>query len=134
MRPSRLIRGLGCAVALAAGLVVVPAGPASAAAPHCSKWIYSYNIILPAASNGAMDCNMGRGSNSNAVRALQSNLNLCYSAGLKEDGDFGAATERALKAAQRKDHTDDDGVYGPKTRKAMTWFRDSAGCVDDFFS
>jgi murein L,D-transpeptidase YcbB/YkuD len=132
MKMRRMVQSLGLVAAMAATGVVVPAGTASAA-PHCSKWVYEYNIILPAASNNSLDCTMGRGSYSNAVRALQSNLNLCYNAGLKVDGDFGGATETALKAAQRKDGTTADGVYGPATRKAMTWFRDSAGCVKNFF-
>ncbi|WP_128376494.1 peptidoglycan-binding domain-containing protein [Streptomyces cavernae] len=133
MKSVRLLQSLGCTVALAAGLVVVPATTASAV-PHCSKEVYRSGIFLPAASNNALDCNMGRGSNSNAVRALQFNLNMCYNAGLAQDGDFGGATERALKAAQRKEKVAADGVYGPNTRRAMTWLRDSAGCVDDFFS
>jgi hypothetical protein len=134
MQPSRLPRGFASATAFAAALVVVPAGTADAATPHCSTWVYRYNITLPASSSGALDCTMGRGSQSNAVRALQYNLNFCYDAGLTVDGEFGSRTERALKAAQRKDGTDDDGVYGPNTRRAMTWLRDSAGCVEDFFS
>ncbi|MEU3105569.1 peptidoglycan-binding domain-containing protein [Streptomyces griseoflavus] len=126
------VKSLVLVAALAATGVVVPAGAASAA-PHCSKSYYAYNIILPAASTNSLDCTMGRGSYGNAVRALQSNLNLCYNAGLTVDGDFGGATETALKAAQRRDGTAADGVYGPATRRAMTWFRDSAGCVEDFF-
>jgi Putative peptidoglycan binding domain len=64
------------------------------------------------------------------VLALQSNLNLCYAANLTNDGIFGSRTKAALQAAQRSDRADDDGVYGPVTRRAITWFRDDgAGCV-----
>ncbi|MGW3513127.1 peptidoglycan-binding domain-containing protein [Streptomyces sp. NPDC000994] len=127
-----MVQSFGLVSAIAATAVVVPAGTASAA-PHCAKGLVTYNIYMPVASDNSLNCTMGRGSYSNAVLALQFNLNLCYGAGLAEDKDFGPATEAALKAVQRKEKVAVDGVYGPNTRNAMLWVRGSVGCVK-FFS
>ncbi|KXJ88427.1 hypothetical protein Micbo1qcDRAFT_178051 [Microdochium bolleyi] len=88
-----------------------------------------YGIYLPTRP-GSVECEMGRGSQSEAVRILQTTLNSkCYNYGLDADGEFGAKTEAALKKAQRKHGADDDGIYGPETRKKMAWDAFKAGAV-----
>ncbi|KAJ1328191.1 peptidoglycan-binding protein [Microdochium nivale] len=80
-----------------------------------------YFVFLPTKS-GSVECEMGRGSNSNAVLTLQITLNSkCYGYGLEEDGDFGRNTEAALIKAQNKHDAAADGIYGPETRKKMRW-------------
>jgi len=61
-----------------------------------------------------------RGSKGVAVRELQSMLNAAgASPVLKVDGDFGPATERAVKAYQRSAKLVVDGIVGPQTRTAL---------------
>jgi peptidoglycan hydrolase-like protein with peptidoglycan-binding domain len=60
-----------------------------------------------------------RGSRGNNVKTLQTNLNTVMHSGLTVDGDFGPATEAAVKAFQRKYGLEVDGVYGPKSAAMM---------------
>jgi peptidoglycan hydrolase-like protein with peptidoglycan-binding domain len=60
-----------------------------------------------------------RGSKGEAVKTLQKNLNTVMKSGLAVDGDFGPATETALKAFQKKYNLEVDGVYGPKSAAMM---------------
>ena len=60
------------------------------------------------------------GSEGSDVRQLQAALNEAIDAGLAVDGDFGPATETAVKAYQRHAGLDDDGIYGPATAAALT--------------
>jgi len=53
------------------------------------------------------------GSKGDAVKELQRELNQAKY--LKEDGDFGPATEFAVKAFQQSEKLEVDGVVGPKT-------------------
>ncbi len=57
-----------------------------------------------------------RGAKGDAVRQLQRYLGLPSAA---QDGDFGPATERAVKAFQAKAGLGRDGVVGPATLKAL---------------
>ena len=58
------------------------------------------------------------GSQGIGVRQLQKDLSyLGFS--LRVDGDFGPATQRALKAFQRENRLQSDGVYGPKTLEML---------------
>ena len=41
---------------------------------------------------------------------------------LTVDGDYGPLTEAAVKVAQRDAGVTQDGVYGPQTRDAITWY------------
>lgn len=58
------------------------------------------------------------GSKGHAVRDLQAALNR-HGAGLYIDGDFGAATEAAVKAFQQQAGLVVDGIAGTKTRGAL---------------
>jgi peptidoglycan hydrolase-like protein with peptidoglycan-binding domain len=53
-----------------------------------------------------------RGSQGDAVRELQGRLQVPW---LKQDGDFGEATEQAVKAYQQSQGLTADGVVGPET-------------------
>ena len=105
----------------------------SSAAVTCNSgqlWSFGigYQVELPYySSSDTIDCNMGKGANSNAVKLLQQDLNDCYKRGLKVDGDFGDKTLAALIYAQGKAGTTADGVYGPNTRKKMDWLGDLGG-------
>lgn len=58
------------------------------------------------------------GSKGHAVRDLQAALNR-HGAGLYIDGDFGSATEAAVKAFQQQAGLVVDGIAGSKTRQAL---------------
>lgn len=55
-----------------------------------------------------------RGDRGAAVKAIQRRLGL-----LRVDGDFGLATEHAVKRFQRRMGLEVDGVVGPNTREAL---------------
>jgi peptidoglycan hydrolase-like protein with peptidoglycan-binding domain len=122
--------GLGSAV-LATGLVGVTAVEAQAAAPICSKTVtkswtdnYGYKFSGPvaAASNGSLNCQMGPGNSSSAVKALQYAFNRCTSyAQLAVDGIYGSGTKAGIAKLQRAYGLNDDGLYGPSTRKIFDW-------------
>ncbi|GAA0222489.1 hypothetical protein GCM10009539_04630 [Cryptosporangium japonicum] len=108
-------------------LAVVPSSPASAA-PQCTKrgeTIAGDNaggmLWAPVAANGSTTCQMGSGSVSSAVGALQHSLKYCYGKSISEDNNFGPATKSALQSVQRQIGADDDGVYGPETRGKMVF-------------
>ena len=54
-----------------------------------------------------------KGDRGKAVAAVQRKL------GLRADGNFGAATSRAVKRFQKRKDLDADGIVGPATRRAM---------------
>lgn len=58
------------------------------------------------------------GSKGLDVIALQTLLNQ-HGAGLTVDGDFGPATEAALKHVQRQNGLSADGIYGPQTQRML---------------
>ncbi|MBK6513861.1 MAG: peptidoglycan-binding protein [Polyangiaceae bacterium] len=59
-----------------------------------------------------------RGQRSENVRAVQARLaRLGWT--ISVDGDFGPATERVVRAFQRRRGLDDDGVVGPRTWRAL---------------
>lgn len=60
-----------------------------------------------------------RGSNGELVKYVQKYLNDTIGAGLEPDGIFGAKSEDAVKAFQKKNGLTVDGVVGPKTWAAM---------------
>ena len=83
----------------------------------------------------SINCQLAQGNNSDAVKALQMQMNLCYrgtiAAQLKVDGDFGSKTKAALRAVQRAAKADDDGIYGPETRSKMKFGTYINGNPDD---
>jgi peptidoglycan hydrolase-like protein with peptidoglycan-binding domain len=60
-----------------------------------------------------------RGSTGTLVGALQRNLNIVMHSGLAVDGDFGPATEAALRAFQARFGLVVDGEYGPQSAAMM---------------
>jgi peptidoglycan hydrolase-like protein with peptidoglycan-binding domain len=130
-------------VVLAVGLgTVALTGPASGApraqdaailAASCdSNWwtaVSPTRTTLVPTKNGTGDANcvLGRGNQGAGVRALQNVLRKCYGQDIARDGIFGPDTERAVKNAQTWENAVSnaglavDGVYGNKTRVAITW-------------
>lgn len=60
-----------------------------------------------------------KGSKGEAVKQLQNALNLVIETNLNIDGDFGSATEAAVRNFQKKFNLEDDGVYGPISNKVL---------------
>ncbi|GHI02045.1 hypothetical protein AQI88_17870 [Streptomyces cellostaticus] len=60
-----------------------------------------------------------RGSKGEAVKTLQKNLNTVQQAKLTVDGDFGPATEKAVRTFQAGHHLKADGEYGPQSAAMM---------------
>jgi peptidoglycan hydrolase-like protein with peptidoglycan-binding domain len=76
--------------------------------------LYRDAAPLPA-GNGMLSS----GSVGDAVRTLQRNLNTVMNAHLDVDGDFGPATNAALRSFQVKFHLEVDGEYGPASAAMM---------------
>ena len=107
------------------------AGPDDIAATPTCNWVAAFAgawVPMHLATN-SVNCNMVRGTNSEAVKKLQHSMNLCYREHLVEDGDFGGNTEAALRRTQRAAGTGDDGQYGPNTRRAMLHQAIAGGCI-----
>jgi peptidoglycan hydrolase-like protein with peptidoglycan-binding domain len=62
--------------------------------------------------------NIRRGDRGDEVKALQRALN-AHDFNLDDDGIFGAKTEEAVKAFQRRNSLDDDGIAGQDTLRAL---------------
>ncbi|KFG71708.1 hypothetical protein FM21_12995 [Streptomyces mutabilis] len=114
-------------------MLFATAQPASAATT--CNWVLkvSEGAWIPGyynSSTGATSrtCYLNRGDNNQGVRQLQTTLNECYGRNLVEDGDFGPATETALRYAQDRAGTTVDGSYGPNTRKAILHQSTGSGC------
>ena len=86
------------------------------------KGLYSTEELRKAGINVQDDSNiptLRRGSQGDEVADLQTILNARYGADLDVDGNFGKATEAAVKAFQKSHGLTADGVVGPKTWKAL---------------
>ncbi|MBW8705482.1 Zinc D-Ala-D-Ala carboxypeptidase [Streptomyces sp. MBT84] len=68
-----------------------------------------------------VNCLMRRGNTGGGVHYLQEVLRDQYGYNIAVDGDFGPATESALKSLQSRLHITADGVYGPQTRDSICW-------------
>src|SRR5206468_7464399 len=80
---------------------------------------YGRPVYADAAPLPAGDGMLRQGSTGEPVRSLQRNLNAVLGAGLDVDGEFGPATDRALRAFQARAHVDVGGEYGPQTAAAL---------------
>lgn len=86
------------------------------------KGLYTTEELRKAGINVQDDCNiptLRRGSQGDEVADLQTILNARYGADLEVDGNFGKATEAAVKAFQKSHGLTADGVVGAKTWKAL---------------
>jgi hypothetical protein len=86
------------------------------------KGLYTTEELRKAGITVQNDDNMPtlrRGSQGDEVADLQTILNARYGADLEVDGNFGKATEAAVKAFQKANGLTADGVVGPKTWKAL---------------
>lgn len=132
-RTARAATGLIAGVITLTGLgVMTAAGPAQAASHTCNSsyawktglyngkntfaWVPSYN-------QDTTLCNLAPGDSGDPVERLQRALNMCYGQSLVIDGNFGSKTKEALRVAQRVERIEDDGYYGPITRKSLEWPR-----------
>ena len=77
--------------------------------------------MIPTNSNTSPITTLRRGSSGAEVKELQENLiKLGYDLGrYGADGDYGAATQNAVRAFQKKEDLDADGIAGPITLKAI---------------
>lgn len=95
--------------------------------PKWTHWgiprgLYSTEELRKAGLNVQDDSNiptLRRGSQGDEVADLQTILNARYGADLDVDGNFGKATEAAVKAFQKANGLTADGVVGAKTWKAL---------------
>ncbi|MET9878268.1 peptidoglycan-binding protein [Actinacidiphila glaucinigra] len=142
----RTITSLAVAL-LAVGGAAVSTTPAAAAPPTCNavKAVPGYNGIylkaLVYSATGSTTCSLQQGNSGAAVKELQIALNKCFYLAykrtasywpLEEDGAFGPNTKKALTEAQdyfTNVPADIDGVYGPITRDLLLWRLNSGnGC------
>lgn len=95
--------------------------------PKWSHWgiprgLYTTEELRKAGIDVQNDSNiptLRRGSQGDEVADLQTILNARYGADLDVDGNFGKATEAAVKAFQKANGLTADGVVGAKTWKAL---------------
>ncbi|HCT75727.1 MAG TPA: peptidoglycan-binding protein [Micromonosporaceae bacterium] len=80
--------------------------------------------IVGSGTWGALVVTVRLGDNNNAVRALQAQLNAKRSAGLIVDGDFGGATNTAVRSFQTHAGIGVDGIVGPTTWRNLVWHYD----------
>ena len=92
-------------------LPVLVSGPASPARPGWNP----KPPQRPLPPKGVKHPVLRRGAKGPAVLELQKKLRYGFGQQISLDGDFGPATERAVKNAQRWGHLDADGIAGPKT-------------------
>jgi hypothetical protein len=95
--------------------------------PKWTHWgiprgLYSTDELRAAGIDVREDDNMPtlrRGNQGDEVADLQTILNARYGADLEVDGNFGKATEAAVKAFQKSHGLTADGIVGAKTWKAL---------------
>jgi hypothetical protein len=116
----------GAVLALATGSIfAVPASPASAATPQCTKRLdhlpdsAAGGLWVPAASNNVRLCWMDLNNLSSGVWALQRALRYCYGQNIAIDSQYGPQTRDALWRVQGVVGAQQDGEYGPETARKM---------------
>ncbi|MFI1418358.1 peptidoglycan-binding protein [Streptomyces sp. NPDC020731] len=83
--------------------------------------------------NGKWNCTMSRGASGEHVEVLQRTLKDCYNQRITVDGQFGPATETALRYAQNMTdpmypaNIEGDGVYGPITAEYLSHYATKSG-------
>lgn len=100
--------------------------PARMTGTDNAKWKALVKAITPTAKKQTTPtkltvptATLQKGATGTKVKNLQKCLNYHMNAGLDVDGSFGPATEKALKAFQKKYKLTVDGSYGPKTHAKM---------------
>lgn len=86
------------------------------------RGLYTVDELKAAGIEAREDDNMPtlrRGNQGEAVEELQALLNAKFGFSLEIDGNFGKATETAVKEFQKKNGLNADGVVGKKTWKAL---------------
>lgn len=82
-------------------------------------------VFVPTTADGNGNCQLGVGSQGNAVGKLQLAIHDCYPdlRGVMGPIDkiYGNDTRAAVIEVQRRSNVDDDGAYGPQTKNAMRW-------------
>jgi peptidoglycan hydrolase-like protein with peptidoglycan-binding domain len=106
-RTRRIAATIVALAAIVAGMTIVVARPASAD--------NSYRITLDMSECGVMAV----GVTGTCIISLQSWLNIFDQAGLAVDGDFGPATEAAVREFQRRHGLVPDGRFGDASRNAL---------------
>lgn len=91
--------------------------PARMAGPNNSRWDDFLDDI--GESKPYPTANLELGDKGEQVKKLQSCLNKLNKAKLKIDGSYGPATEKAVRAFQKKYKLEVDGICGPKTRSKI---------------
>jgi hypothetical protein len=145
-RSQALLTGL-VMVGASLSLALVTSTPAHAAYGPCNsvslRSVGNHEYVrVPIRVGNGLDCYMRQGHGTTAaVRAMQEAIVTCYSGTAAArlirdsggaDGVYGAGTTSAVRSLQRNQlgftGSDVDGVFGPKTRKAMRWqLRGSSG-------
>jgi murein L,D-transpeptidase YcbB/YkuD len=121
MGSARKLAVLGAGLLGAGLLTVVPAGAANAIS-YCNIDMVWQNAFVPGRDSNPFtpNCQLSRGSTNNAVASLQDALKTCHHKNISVDGDFGPATQTALRQVQSSLHIGVDGIYGPQTARAMS--------------
>ncbi|MGY0057664.1 peptidoglycan-binding domain-containing protein [Streptomyces sp. LZ34] len=112
------------------GMASAPAATAASSAGWCNGRTY---VTFPSGAkgyiptyNGKWNCAMSRGAGGQHVEVLQQTLKYCYGQPIDIDGDFGPATQTALKYAQNMTDPmypadiEGDGIYGPITAEYLS--------------
>ncbi len=81
--------------------------------------LFALNILLICLAQAAQAATYQRGSTGSTVRQIQSKLKSWGYYSGSVDGVYGSATERAVRAFQKKNGLTVDGKAGPKTLAAM---------------
>jgi len=96
------------------------------ATPTCNTVTNWSNAAVPAFSGtGSVNCNMVQTCHSSAVGQLQFTYNQCFAkprrlAFLVVDNDYGPKTKAAVVRMQQAAGINDDGEYGPVTRRSIS--------------